>query len=506
MPFIPNYEVGGILAGRYRMEEVLGEGGMSRVYLASDLKLPGKRWAVKESSFMPELGIRLEEEAGLLVSLNHHRLPRIADFFQMEGGYSYLVMDYVEGIHLDAHFLGKRGALNAVELAKYGLQICEGLHYLHSLHPPIIHRDLKPSNLLIDGKGEIRFVDFGIARKYKQESMDDTVKLGTVGFAAPEQYGGRQTDGRTDLYSLGAVLLHLGTRGKYSVWSSESQAEFLKNRLHSLQPVVSRLLQMKPEKRFHSAAETGEALKAVIRSLTANEGGAQHKESVKQLSSRRNPRSIVIAVMGAVPGAGATHTAIVLAHSLARYARRITIVEMDAKSAAFRNIALLADGDSSQGDELRHFRFRSVDYVRTPTRTELLDLISGSCECVICDLGSSRRKDLLEEFARADLSILVCPAAEWRRLELMPFGERPLSAKRNWVCCVPLASMDAVRRIRMDMSTGKVYPLPVERNPFSPGKETELALAELCGDLFPESVLQGSSGLRWNWRFWRGSD
>ncbi len=479
---------------------------MSRVYLASDLKLPGKRWAVKESYFVPELGVRLEEEAGLLISLNHHRLPRITDFFQMDGGYSYLVMDYVEGVHLDERVLRKREMLNAVELARYGLQICEGLHYLHSLRPPIIHRDLKPSNLLIDGKGEIKFVDFGIARKYKQKSMDDTVKLGTIGFAAPEQYGGSQTDGRTDLYSLGAVLLHLGTRGKYSVWSMESQAEFIQNGFLPLKPVVSRLLQMKPENRFYSAAETAEALDAVIRSLNANERDVLHEAGVKQAGFRRNPRSIVIAVMGAVPGAGATHTAIVLAHSLARYARRITIVEMDAKSAAFRNIALLAGEDSTQGAEPRQFRFSSVDYVRTPTRTELLDLITGNCEYVIYDLGSGRRKDLLEEFERADLSVLVCPAAEWRRTDLSPFGENPLSGRRNWVCCVPLANMDAVRRIRKNMNSRNVYALPVERNPFSPGKETELALAELCGGLFPQSVMQGRSGLRWNRKFKRGSD
>lgn len=82
MPFIPKYERGGILAGRYRMEKIIGEGGMSRVYLASDLKLPGKRWAVKESPFTPEHGLRLEDEAELLISLNHPRLPRISDFFK----------------------------------------------------------------------------------------------------------------------------------------------------------------------------------------------------------------------------------------------------------------------------------------------------------------------------------------------------------------------------------------------------------------------------------------
>ncbi len=510
MPFVPKYECGGILAGRYRMEKVIGEGGMSRVYLASDLKLPGKWWAVKESPFSQELGIRLEDEAELLISLNHHRLPRISDFFQMEGGYSYLVMDYVAGIHLDKYVSMQQGELTPEILAQLGLQICEGLQYLHSLQPPIIHRDLKPSNLLIDEQGEIKFVDFGIARKYKQETFEDTVKLGTVGFAAPEQYGGRQTDGRTDLYSLGAVLLYLGTGCKYSYWSKETGAVLRRNGLTSLEPIISRLLQYEPDKRIHSAEETAEALRCVMNSMsgTGPAGRISKSEGSRRSELRRTPRSIVIAVMGAAPGVGTTHTSIALAHLLSKYSRKISVVEMEIKSSAFRTMALFAEGADVISGEAgqQHFRFRSVDYIRAPSRQSLLDLISGNGEYIVCDLGSGRRKEHLEEFTRADLSILVCPAAEWRQEDLAYFEANPGSSRKNWVCCVPFGSRDAVRRIRKTLNTGKVYVLPAENDPFSPGKEMEGALAEICGELFPQSVLQGRSGLLWNRRRKRGSD
>lgn len=510
MPFKPKYERGGILAGRYRMEKVIGEGGMSRVYLASDMKLPGKWWAVKESPFTPELGLRLEDEAELLISLNHPRLPRISDFFQMESGYSYLVMDYVAGIHLDQFVLSQKEALTPDKLAGLGLQICEGLQYLHSLQPPIIHRDLKPSNLLVDDREEIMLVDFGIARKYKQSTLEDTVKLGTIGFAAPEQYGGRQTDGRTDLYSLGAVLLYLGTGCTYSYWSEETAAILRRKGFALLEPIISRLMQHEPEERYTSAVEAAEALRSVTTSQSNTAGKNANLEEERKSDFRRTPRSIVIAVMGAAPGIGTTHTCIALAHLLSRFSPQISVVEMEAKSTAFRTMSVLVAGDEilsrEAGQGQHHFRFQGVTYIRAPSRLELLDLIAGKGEYVIVDLGSGRRKEHLEEFARADLSILVCPAAEWRQEDLEAFEASCGPIRRNWVCCVPFGSRNSVRRIRKTLGTGKVYVLPVENNPYSPGKEMESALAEVCGGLFPQSVLQGRSGLRWRRRRRKGSE
>ncbi|GJM69315.1 hypothetical protein HMSSN036_15310 [Paenibacillus macerans] len=98
MSFVPQLAPGDLLAGRYSIERVAGQGGMSRVYLASDLKLPGKVWAVKESQAAAGHSVLVAQEAELLISLNHPRLPRIVDFIQEGGtGYSYIVMDYIEG-------------------------------------------------------------------------------------------------------------------------------------------------------------------------------------------------------------------------------------------------------------------------------------------------------------------------------------------------------------------------------------------------------------------------
>lgn len=166
--FVPKLAPGDLLAGRYRIERIIGEGGMSRVYLAEDLKLPGKAWAVKECLTVPGEPVSVAKEVKLLITLNHYRLPRIVDFIDPDrDGYSYIVMDYIQGVPLDQFIRAREGRLPLDLLVRYGLQIAEGLRYLHRHEPPVIHRDVKPANLLVDDKGELRFVDFGIARTFQ---------------------------------------------------------------------------------------------------------------------------------------------------------------------------------------------------------------------------------------------------------------------------------------------------------------------------------------------------
>ncbi|GIO83155.1 hypothetical protein J25TS5_00870 [Paenibacillus faecis] len=499
MPSVTDFEMGDILAGRYRLDRLIGKGGMSRVYLASDLKLPGKRWAVKECFGTEGIGVRPEEEAELLIGLSHPRLPQIVDFFQLrDSGYSYLVMDYVEGVHLDRFVLNRKEAPPAQELARFGLQICEGLEYLHSRRPPIVHRDLKPSNLLVDGKGEIRFVDFGIARKYKPERPEDTIQLGTVGFAAPEQYGGRQSDGRADLYSLGAVLLYLGTGCRYSSWSEAADREFRSRGYGELREAIFKLLREDPEERFASAEEAGRALLPICQPRLRMTAGAP----------LRGRRPHVIAVMASVPGSGATYVSIALAHILSRSSRNVAIVETDEKSSAMGAIARWAGEEESDQHpgSIAGFRLHGVDYVHISSKMELLEIFTDRYEFVVCDLGSSRRKEMMEEFSRADLSILVTPGAAWRLDDLAAFMEHPLAAKGNWVCCVPMASSDVIRWYRKQRGGVRIIGLPADGCPFCPGPLLEQALMEVCGGILPAPGQDRGRGIRWYRKKRKGRD
>ncbi|RRJ67767.1 serine/threonine protein kinase [Paenibacillus oralis] len=477
---------------------------MSRVYLASDLKLPGKVWAVKESFAAPGHKVPVAQEAELLISLNHPRLPRIVDFIQEDGsGYSYIVMDYIVGEHLDRYVKARGGRVPTEALIRFALQIAEGLHYLHTHRPPVIHRDVKPSNLLVDGKGQIRFIDFGIARTYEAGKAEDTIQLGTVGFAAPEQYGGRQSDGRADLYSLGAVLLYLGTDCKYSAWTQEAE-DCLRRQGHGqLLPVLERLLQQRPEARFASAEAAGEALREVLRAhaAEASEVSDASPSAWEGPPTGGQPaaggRTAVIAVIGASPGAGTTHTAIALAHVLSRSAKRIAIAEMEAKSPAFQRLARIALGEFASSAP-RQFRIGNVQYVRAPSRTEWIELLTGGYEYLICDLGTGRQKEQMEEFKRADLSLVVGSAAEWRAEELERFAETVgLSGKwpSTWKFCVPLASASAVKRLAKRLRTRSVYAIPAEPEPFEPGEDITAALRVLCGSLLPRPKRSGRSFL-----------
>jgi serine/threonine-protein kinase len=152
-----------------------------------------------------------KQEAQILAGLKHPGLTDVTDFFS-DGGNWYLVMEYVEGETLKDYLERIGGRLPQDEALGIIRQLCPVLEYLHSQSAPVIFRDLKPSNVMLTPQGKVKLIDFGIARFFKPGRRQDTMNLGTPGFAAPEQYGGQgQCDARADVYSLGALLLQMLT-------------------------------------------------------------------------------------------------------------------------------------------------------------------------------------------------------------------------------------------------------------------------------------------------------
>ncbi len=205
------------LRGQYLITKNVGQGGMAAVYRASILKT-GTPVAIKE---MSQDGLTPEElhealdsftsEAQMLQKLQHPNLPRVYESFS-ENARHYLVMDYIDGQTLEERQRAAGGgALPEQEVLGWARQICAVLSYLHTRTPPIIFRDLKPANIMVTTSGEIKLIDFGIARVFRHGRTQDTQVLGTPGFAPPEQYGKAQTDPRADIYSLGCTLYQLLT-------------------------------------------------------------------------------------------------------------------------------------------------------------------------------------------------------------------------------------------------------------------------------------------------------
>ena len=206
-------EIGTVIDGKYEVLREIGRGGMSVVYLAMDTHL-NKQWAVKEirkkgSGKNDEVVVNsLLAEANMMKRLDHPSLPRIVDIID-NGVTIYVVMDYIEGESLDK-ILNEYGAQSEEMVIGWAKQLCDALGYLHSQKPPIIYRDMKPANVMLKPEGNIKIIDFGIAREYKEQNLADTTVLGTKGYAPPEQYSG-QTDARSDIFALGMTMHHLLT-------------------------------------------------------------------------------------------------------------------------------------------------------------------------------------------------------------------------------------------------------------------------------------------------------
>ena len=210
----PNF----ILQGRYVIVGKLGQGGMGAVYKVADQRLGGKILAMKEMSDAAitdpqekaQAIAAFRREAQLLARLNHPNIPKVTDFFT-ENRKHYIVMEFVPGETLEDRMARQRVPCSEQEVRQWALQLCEVLSYLHSQSPPIIFRDLKPGNIMLTPQGQLKLIDFGIARFFKPGKTGDTQVIGTPGYSPPEQYGRGQTDARSDIYSLGVVLHHLLT-------------------------------------------------------------------------------------------------------------------------------------------------------------------------------------------------------------------------------------------------------------------------------------------------------
>ncbi len=199
-------EQGSLVNGRYRILDILGQGGMGSVYRAMDENL-GVEVAVKENLFTTdEYSRQFRLEAVILASLRHPNLTRVTDHFVMSDLGQYLVMDYIEGEDLRQR-MERQGTIPEEDAIIIGAAICDALTYLHTRKPPVLHRDIKPGNVKITPDGRVFLVDFGLAKLVQGSQTTTTgARAMTPGYSPPEQYGTARTDPRSDVYSLGATL------------------------------------------------------------------------------------------------------------------------------------------------------------------------------------------------------------------------------------------------------------------------------------------------------------
>jgi serine/threonine protein kinase len=292
------------LDNRYKIIDYIAKGGMGAVYKAVDLKVAGI-WAVKEmldyfdSEGEREYAIeRFATEAQILYDLDHPSIPRFIDCFVADNRY-YLIMEFIDGVDLrkmleDYQSDGRQG-LDENDVVRWGSQLANVLHYLHTQDPPIVYRDLKPGNIMVTADDKVYLIDFGIARLFDPRTKGTMV--GTQGYAPPEQYRG-EAEPRSDIYSLAACMHHLltGKDPRNDIPFNFPPVRSIRHDLsEKVEATLDKALAMEPADRFATAQEMGLSLKAGAKELLEDsEDGVDIGEEMEEMGyARTKPEKVL---------------------------------------------------------------------------------------------------------------------------------------------------------------------------------------------------------------------
>lgn len=266
-------EIGQVIVERYRIEEILGQGGFGCVYKAWDIRLDIHR-AIKESlDPSSQASEQFTREARVLARIKHPNLPQVFDHLDIPGIGQYLVMEFIDGDDLQERLEQAKGPLPIDQTAIWMDQILDALGYLHNCTPPIIHRDINPRNIIITLDNTAVLVDFGIAKIFDPATEETTLRrVFSPGYAPVEQYSRGMTNTLTDLYSLGATFYHCltGERPAESVERASEDRLRRPSEVNSLvslplEKVILKAMQIKSKDRYHSAEKMREALQSSLR-------------------------------------------------------------------------------------------------------------------------------------------------------------------------------------------------------------------------------------------------
>lgn len=260
--------VGSVLDNSYRVLRLLGKGGTFRVYLVEDVSSGGlfaaKMCFKEDEKYSSVVRDMVFKETSAVKELNHPMIPKIYEIIETDG-YLCIIEEYITGETLEA-IVNKESAQEPEKVIEWGLQLCDALSYLHTLNPPRIFRDLKPANIMLRDNGKIALIDFGIMRCYDPNKKSDTACFGTKGYAAPEQFGRRQSDARTDIYALGMTLHHLltgvGPNNKKYEYRPIRQINPLLSA--DLEKIIDKCVEISPSARYGSCEEFAEDIKRCI--------------------------------------------------------------------------------------------------------------------------------------------------------------------------------------------------------------------------------------------------
>src|SRR5580704_1934647 len=291
------FPAGTVLAGRYRIFGLLGHGGMGEVYRAYDLIL-NQTVALKFLSrpHLDEASLaRFRNEVRIARQVSHPNVCRVYDISFVEGLH-FLSMEYLDGEDLSS-LLRRIGRLPQDKAIEFTRKICAGLAAAHERG--VLHRDLKPANIMIDGRGQVRIMDFGLAALAAEIPLSD-LRSGTPAYMSPEQKAGKEVTTRSDLYSLGLVLYEMFT-GKRRSSDQSSPTEIIKDLDPAIDRIILRCLEEEPRRRPSSALNVAMALPGadpIAAALAAGETPSPEMVAASAEKEGFGPREAVACFVG----------------------------------------------------------------------------------------------------------------------------------------------------------------------------------------------------------------
>jgi serine/threonine-protein kinase len=469
---------------KFRVIDALGQGGTSEVYLAENIKV-GNKWAIKRAR-KDNHNINLLAEPNILKHLNHRAIPKIIDIEEDEEAI-YIIEEYVEGTNLK-DYKKQCSEIETSQVIHWAFQLCDVLKYLHQRKPhPIIYRDVKPDNIMLMDDGNIKLIDFGIAREYKEESQNDTMPIGTKGYAAPEQYGIGQSDERTDIYSLGITIYYLLTSKNLSLppykiqWTEQLNTE-LANELFE---IVLKCCEILPNLRFQNIEELEKALLGLDNNKIentlekyeyinySNKMDSGGEKSTNEITVKR---TVTIGFLGVSKGVGVTHSSIMFAQILSKKGK-VALIELN-DSKHFKEIGFVTVDEKAV--EKKNFIYNRVHYFWDIDYWQFLTLYRDKYDFILLDLGSYQVLGNIDEFIRADIRIVVGQGMDWKVKEIKSFYTltRTYDPNNNWYYLLPFMDQKSIKEIK-GWTKSKTFHLPYNMNPFIPGQEIKKAFEQV---------------------------
>lgn len=424
---------------KYKILGLLGRGGTAKVYLAEHIKLNSYR-AIKVISKQHPLYDLQRNEAFILKNLKHSCIPIIYDIEEDEEG-SYIVEQYLEGTNLK-DYVEEKGTVREDDIIRYGIQLCELIHYLHFADRPIIYVDLKPENIILAGK-TLKLIDFGSA-VYQDELSGLQSYSGTIGFAAPELCRRDIIDERCDVYGIGMLLYYMATGTR--IGQNRTGLEHIDGSSCSvkLKDIINKCLKYQSSGRYASVAKLMKQLS------TCNQ---------KNQLYGCTDTSVRIAVAGAQRRIGTTHLAFRFCSYLNQRKLQCLYVERNdsgcvhAIKSCYEDIEYKAGICILEGVPMRSHTSRPAD--------------NGDYPFVLQDFGCLTQ-DNLADFLDADLKLLILGAKDWELGNSEHVLEMAAEYKDIYYLFNYLNGRQ-FRQVQKSMDFRNSYRIPYEPDPFESG-------------------------------------